>query len=85
MSKTINDNEVKTLKAILLEKDMTQEALARKLNVSLNSVNSWVTGRKIPRFDNVCQMANELEVSLKTIAKAFHFDVTHIPDDKPTK
>ena len=79
-----NKDEIKTLKEILLEKDITQEFLARKLNVSLNSVNSWVNGRKVPRFDNVCQMANELEVSLKTLAKSLGFDVSHIPDDYPT-
>lgn len=85
MKDTTNDLEVKTLKAILLEKDITQEALARKLDVSLGTVNAWVTGRKIPRFDNVCQMANELEIPFKSIAKAFGFDVSKVPDDSPNE
>lgn len=81
MNKTINTNDIKTLKNLLLEKQITQEALARKLDVSNNSVNAWVTGRSIPRFDNVCQMANELEVSLKTLAKSLGLDVSRIPSD----
>lgn len=81
MKNVIEPNKIKTLKELLLEKDVTQELLARKLNVSLNSVNSWANGRKVPRFDNVCQMANELEVSLKTLAESLGFDVSNIPDD----
>lgn len=85
MNKIINTNEVKTLQDILDEKDIKQEALARKINVSLNSVNSWVNGRKKPTFHNACAMANELRVSLKTMAKALGYDVSNIPDDEPTE
>jgi transcriptional regulator with XRE-family HTH domain len=81
MNKQINQNQEVTLKAILQELDITQEKLAKDLGVSLMTVNSWVTGRKIPRFDNACQMANELGISLKTLAKSLHMDISNIPDN----
>ena len=72
-----------TLKGLRESASLTQEDLARRLNRSFRTVSDWETGKGIPRFDNAVALACELGVSLKTLARAMHLDVTRIPDDLP--
>jgi transcriptional regulator with XRE-family HTH domain len=85
MKESTKSTQELTLKSILQSMDITQEKLARDLGVSLMTVNSWVTGRKVPRFDNACQLANTLGISLKTLAKSLDLEINNIPDDSATE
>lgn len=63
--------------------EATQEQLARNLGVSLNTVNSWVNCRKMPRADNFFALCRELKLSPKTVARLLGIDISNIPDDIP--
>ncbi len=47
------------LKHIFLKQGITQEEVAEKLNVSRETVNKWLSGKILPRFDKF------LEICLK--------------------
>lgn len=45
--------------AIIQEKNLTQDALARKLGVSQSRVNTWLNGSRLPRLSTIvyaCQV-----------------------------
>ncbi|MEG4198595.1 helix-turn-helix transcriptional regulator [Microcoleus sp. Pol12A5] len=75
------DQEPETLKTLRQHLEISQEELSRRLNLSFRTVGDWETGKKTPRFDNATTLSRELGVSLKTLAKAMHIDVTGVPDD----
>jgi len=70
-----------TLKDLIESAGTTQRDLSRKLQAAEVTVNSWASGKKMPRFDNAIALAKELGVSLKTLAKAMGLDVTGVPPD----
>jgi transcriptional regulator with XRE-family HTH domain len=70
-----------TLKSLRNSLDISQEQLARRLNLSFRTIGEWEGGKKMPRFDNALALARELGVSLKTLAKAMRLDIEGIPDD----
>lgn len=80
MESSTTENEV-TLKSLLEERGMTQEELARRVNLSWRTVSQWCTGKSVPRLDNAALLASELGVSLKTLCLAMKIDVSNIPDD----
>lgn len=71
-----------TLKDLIESAGTTQRQLSRDLDIAEVTINTWVAGRKVPRFDNAVALARELDVSLKTLAKAMRLDVSGIPDDE---
>lgn len=72
-----------TLKNLIEAAGTTQRQLGRDIGIAEVTINTWVAGKKIPRFDNAIALARELGVSLKTLAKAMRLDVSGIPDDDP--
>lgn len=77
---TGNENE-ETLKNLIEAARTSQRQLSRDIHIAEVTVNTWVAGKKIPRFDNAALVAGQLGVSLKTLAKAMRVDVTDIPGD----
>jgi transcriptional regulator with XRE-family HTH domain len=71
-----------TLKSLRNSLDISQEELARRLNLSFRTIGEWEGGKKMPRFDNAIALARELGVSLKTLAKVMGLDIEGIPDDR---
>lgn len=71
-----------TLKTLRESAKLTQPELSRRANIGIRIINDWETGRKVPRFDNAIALARELNVSLKTLAKAMKLDVGGVPDDE---
>lgn len=74
------ENE-QTLKSLRNQLNLSQEELARRLNLSFRTIGDWEGGKKMPRFDNAIALARELGISLKTLARAMQLDVEGVPDD----
>lgn len=54
-----------TIEKLLKEKELNQEQLAKRMNVSSGTVSDFKKGRiKKPSFELMCKIANALEVSL---------------------
>ncbi|MBE9117633.1 helix-turn-helix transcriptional regulator [Lusitaniella coriacea LEGE 07157] len=70
-----------TLKSFRNQLNLSQEELARRLNLSFRTIGEWEGGKKIPRFDNAVALARELGISLKTLARAMHLNIEGVPDD----
>ena len=75
------EQEFETLRTLRQNKELTQEELSRRLNLSFRTVGDWETGKKTPRFDNAATLSRELGVSLRVLAKAMHINVTGVPGD----
>ena len=83
MSQDIDYLKPETIQEAIQLAEATQEQLARNLGVSLNTVNSWVNCRKMPRADNFFALCRELKLSPKTVARLLGIDISNIPDDIP--
>lgn len=57
------------LKALLKEKNMTQEELAERLDVSRQAVGKWVNDKGIPEVGKLIQISNLFGVSLDYLLK----------------
>ncbi len=54
-----------TIEKLLKEKNLNQEQLAKRMNVSSGTVSDFKKGRiKKPSFELMCKIADALEVSL---------------------
>ena len=54
-----------TIEKLLKEKNLNQEHLAKRMNVSSGTVSDFKKGRiKKPSFELMCKIADALEVSL---------------------
>lgn len=62
-----NNNIGKSIKKIREEKNITQEALAEKLNVTRQAVSNWETGKTQPDIDTIIKISEVLEVSVEEI------------------
>jgi transcriptional regulator with XRE-family HTH domain len=51
------------------------------MNIGTRIIANWESGEKLPRVDKFLGLARELNVSLKTLAKAMKLDVKGIPDN----
>ena len=51
------------LKKIRKEKNMSQEQLAEKVNVSRQSVSKWETGESYPEMNNILELCKILFIS----------------------
>ncbi len=61
----------RNLKRIMADKELSQNALARKLDCSVPTVNSWCQGLTMPRrdlFDKLCRLLNVSRLDLLTDA-----------------
>jgi len=71
----------KTLKALIKGAKTSQRQLSKDTNIAEVTINTWTAGRKIPRFDNAAVLAAELNISLRTLARAMNINVSEIPGD----
>lgn len=71
-----------TLKSLRESAELTQPELSRRMNVGIRIIGDWERGQSVPRFDRAIALARELGVSLKTLAKSMHLDVSDVPDDE---
>ena len=55
------------LKELRKEKDITQEQLAEKLNVSRRTVSRWETGSNLPDLDLLIEVADFYQVDLREL------------------
>ena len=54
-----------TIEKLLKEKNLNQEQLAKRMNVSSGTVSDFKKGRiKKPSFELMCKIADALEISL---------------------
>lgn len=60
MSNNAKSSFVKRLDALLLQKGLTDSALAKKLGVSRQTVSFWKTGRNLPRPETLVQISEIL-------------------------
>lgn len=70
-----------TLKELREAAGFSQEALARQLNVSSRSVQTWEKGGSIPGLEKAVSLARTLSVSLKAVAESVGIDTTGLLDD----
>lgn len=57
----------KQIKQLRAANQLTQEQLARQLNVSRQTISSWETGRNLPDLEMVVVLAKLFEISLDTL------------------
>lgn len=51
------------IKKALVDRDLSQEALARRLDVSRQTVFNWCSGRTEPKYAQVQAVADELGIA----------------------
>lgn len=85
MKKKPIDLENITVRTLRKSKGYSQQDLAAELGIHWRTVADWELKGVIPSFETVVEMSKVMNVSLRTLAKAFNFDVTGIPDDEPTE
>ena len=56
-----------TLETILKMENITQEELAKKLNVSQATISRWISGKTKPTFESVLILSNLLDIDVKQI------------------
>jgi transcriptional regulator with XRE-family HTH domain len=78
---TETGGEAETLKTLIAAAHKTQRQLSRDIDIAEVTINTWVSGRKMPRLDNAALVAAELKVSFKTLARSLQIDVSRIPGD----
>ena len=78
-----NNQDQPTLKALREGAKLTQPQLSQRIKVGIRIIGDWERGESKPRFDRAVDLARELGVSLKTLAKSMHIDVSGVPDDVP--
>jgi len=66
-------------KTFLQDKGITQNELAKRLNLSQASISLWVTKKNFPRFETMQKLAVALDVDLQTIIECF------VQDEKNAK
>lgn len=68
------------MKALREAKLLSQEQLARSLNLSYRTIAEWENGRQIPKFNNAIALARSLGVSLETLAESMNLDAKGLSD-----
>ena len=53
----------KILKNLMIEKNLTQTELAKKIGVKQSQVSEWLKGKSKPGYDNLRAMCISLKVS----------------------
>lgn len=76
-----DEQRKKTLEQIMQAAEVNQAEIARRLNVSANTVSAWLTGKKTPKADNFFSLCREMRISPKQLAQILKIDTIGIPDD----
>lgn len=56
------------LRELRLARGLTQEQLARKIDVGLDAVRKWERGRRTPMLDMAAKLADALECTIDELA-----------------
>jgi transcriptional regulator with XRE-family HTH domain len=75
------DETEKTLKTLIEAAGTTQRQLSRDTSIAEVTINTWTSGRSMPRLDNAAAVAAHLRISLRTLAKSLRVDTSLIPGD----
>ena len=78
--KEFNDIFSKNLKYYMTEKNISQNELARYLNVSPTSVNNWYNGYKTPRMDKIDKLCEFFNINRSDLMTDFRSDEPDIED-----
>ncbi len=65
-----------TISSIRKEKNMTQEELAKKLNVSAKTISSWENNRNLPSIDMIILLSEALDTDINTLLDINKSNVT---------
>lgn len=68
----------KRLKQSLEQKGLDEASLAKKLNITRQSVYKWTSGKATPGFDTLVSIAKLLDVSLDFLMRGITY--TNVPD-----
>ena len=85
VSEVIKMNVVNTsIKDLRKKKNMTQDELAEKLNVTRQAVSNWENGKTQPDIETLTQLAEAFDVSVERIIygkekKYWHFAIVNDP------
>lgn len=55
------------LQEIMIEKSLTQTALAEKIGVKQSQVSEWLKGKSNPGYDNIRSMCENLGISAERL------------------
>ncbi|HSN67465.1 MAG TPA: helix-turn-helix transcriptional regulator [Fusibacter sp.] len=72
----------KTLKTLIKNNGMTQRDLAKLTGIPEITINSWVSGKNVPKLNNAYIIAKALNVSLDELAQVMGLDTI---DDGPSE
>ena len=62
---TLNFSEI--LQEIMIEKNLSQTALAEKIGIKQSQVSEWLKGKSKPGYDNLRLLCENLDVSADRI------------------
>lgn len=60
-------NFAENLKKVRIEKKLSQQELANKLEVAQSTVGMWETGKRTPKLDELNRMASVLEITVERL------------------
>ena len=66
---------------LLIEKEKSQVEAAREMGISKSALNGWITGKRIPRMDNVDTMCRYFGCSRSKIIEGRDSDPQYILSD----
>lgn len=69
------------LKIIRKRKNMTQEQLAEKLNISRQSVSKWETGEAYPEMNNILQLCKIFNCNINDLINNNISDISSLDDE----
>ena len=72
------------LKALRLERGMTQQQVAEQIGVAKNAVSMWETGKRDPSFDKLIKLSDLFDCSVDYLlgrSEARRFAVITIKED----
>lgn len=70
------------IKELRYEKKLSQNDLAEKLNVSVQTIRNWEKHKSIPPIEYMSFLANELGVHKEDIIKIFETNTTRVEDNR---
>lgn len=65
-----------TISSLRKDKNMTQEELAKKLNVSAKTISSWENNRNLPSIDMIILLSEALDTDINTLLDINKSNVT---------
>ena len=65
-----------TISSLRKDKNMTQEELAKKLNVSAKTISNWENNRNLPSIDMIILLSEALDTDINTLLDINKSNVT---------